>query len=469
MKTGNLITTALIFLSTILLAERRVLTLESAIENALEHNITIQNSKENVEQARLQRKEALSAGLPVISGFLQNSHNFSIASQPLEFPVPFGQLDDSGNPVPLTGNPNLQATAIVPVDVDIKFGQDNTAVFGLNFSQPLFEGRVIAAVRGAGAYQDISRYALEAARLEVIEKVSVAFYSVILAREALRVMEESLIFAKQNQIDTRALVNQGNATEFEQIRADVRVANQEAAVSNARKGLSLARAGLKRICGIGNEIEIEIQGSMDQPLEELLSMDEYSRRMLENHPVLKQMNASIQMARENILLNKSEFMPSAFLTGSYQYINPFNNGEFDKRDFELSSSLGISLSIPIFNGFGSTARVEKARSEHRKSIYLRKDTEEALLLALSNIVLSLQEARDRIAAGTKGVEQANRGVEIAQALYNKGLMSQLDLMDASQGKNQAELGLLQAYFDYHSARAALDRSVNSAELWNKEN
>jgi len=450
------------------LGESRNLTLESALQSALQHNVNIQNAREGVEQARLQKKEAFASGLPVISGFVQNTHNFSIAAQPLKFPVPFGQLDAGGNPVPLGNDPNLQATTIIPIDVDLKFGQDNTAVYGLNFNQPLFEGRVIAAVRGAGAYQNIAKYNLQAARLQVIEKTSVSFYAVLLTKEALEVMQESLTFVKQNQQDTKALFLQGKATEFEQIRADVKVANQEAAVSNAKKGFSIAKAGLKRICGIPNNEIIEVQGILAQPIADIYSFQEFSNDLLQNQPLLKQVEESVHLAQENILLNKAEFMPSVYLTGSYQNILPYDNGAFDMKDFDQSSSIGISLSMPIFNGFGSTARVQKARSEYRKSVYLVEDIRESLLLELSNIILSLEESRDRIIAGEKGVGQAHRGVEIAQELYKKGMMSQLELMDANQGRNQAELGLLQAYFDYYSAKAALHRSINDEQTGIRE-
>lgn len=449
--------------------EKSILNLEDALALALRHNVNIQNAVEGVEQARLQKKEAIASGLPSVAAFVQNTHNFAIASQPLKFPVPYGQLDNAGNPVQLQGNPNLQATTIIPVDVDIKFGQDNTAVYGLNVTQPLFEGRVIAAVRGAGSFQNISKYALEAARLRVIETTTGRFYGVLLAQEALTVMEESLTFVKQNQSDTKILMKQGKATEFEMIRADVKVANQEAAVSNARKGLSLAKASLKRECGILTETDIKVIGSMDHPVEELLSLKDYSEKLLNDQPVLKQVNESISLAKENILLNKAEFMPSIYLTGAFQNFQHFNNGEYSSDNYDESSSIGISLTMPLFNGFGSAARVQKARSEHRKSIYQVEDTREALLLELSNIVLSIKESQDRIIASKKGVEQAHKGVEIAQELYKKGMMSQSDLMDANQGRNQAELGLLQAQFEYLTSKAALSRAVNGLSSVSQEN
>ena len=142
-------------------AETMELDIDQAVKLALKNNVQMQNSKEDLLKAKAQRKEAFSSALPVVSAFGQVSHSFAIGAQPLSFPVPFGVIDASGNPVALTdrfGNPvpfigadgiavpgqNLQMTGIQMVPLEIAFGSDNTMVYGLSLTQPLFEGRVIA-------------------------------------------------------------------------------------------------------------------------------------------------------------------------------------------------------------------------------------------------------------------------------------------------------------------------------------
>ncbi|NQV16678.1 TolC family protein [bacterium] len=455
-------------------AETLEVSLEKAIDLALKNNINMQNAQEDLAKAKAQRKEAFSSALPVVSAFGQVSHSFSIASQPLSFPVPFGVLtaagdpvplmDDSGNPVPYTdpgGTPGriLQMTGVQMIPVDLAFGSENNMVYGLNLTQPLFEGRVIAAIRGANVYSDLANSAAEVTRLTVIENTKKAFYGVLLADKMVAVMEKSQEVMEQNLENVSALYAQGKTAEFDVIRADVQVANQTSRVSNARKMRELAHATFKRNCGISIQQEIVAQGILEVEGKSDLNISELQKKMLAQQPLLNQVDANVRLMKENILMVKAEFMPSVALTGSYQQMLPYDDGEFEAAEFRESSSLAIGVNVPIFNGFGSTARVQKAKADHRKSEYQQQDIKENLLLELKNIYLTIVESGRKIDAGIKGVTQAHKGVDMAQRLYQQGMASQLQVLDAQSASDQAELGLYQAYFEYNSARASLARAL----------
>mgnify|MGYP002725494419 CR=1 FL=1 len=450
------------------------LSLEKAIDLALNNNISMQNAREDLIKAKAQRKEAFASALPVISAFGQVSHSFSIASQPMSFPIPFGVLDASGNPVPLRDaqgepipyvDPNgiqgrtLQMTGVQLVPIDLAFGSENNMVYGLNLTQPLFEGRVIAAIRGANVYGDLATSAAEVTRLSVIENTKKAFYQALLADKMIAVMENSLSVMQQNLENVSALFAQGKTAEFDVIRADVQVANQTTMVSNARKMRQLAYAGLKRNCGIQQGQDINTLGKLQVAVEQNLDFADLQRQMMMSQPMLDQLDANVRLMKENILLVKAEFMPSVALTGSYQQMLPYNDDEFDEAEFRESSSLAVGLNFPIFNGFGSSARVQKAKADHRKSEYQQQDIKENLLLELKSIYLGVMESSKKIEAGLKGVEQAHKGVDMAQRLFQQGMASQLQVLDAQSASDQAELGLYQAYFEYNSAHASLARAL----------
>ena len=457
-------------------AETMELDIDQAVKLALKNNVQMQNSKEDLLKAKAQRKEAFSSALPVVSAFGQVSHSFAIGAQPLSFPVPFGVIDASGNPVALTdrfGNPvpfigadgiavpgqNLQMTGIQMVPLEIAFGSDNTMVYGLSLTQPLFEGRVIAAIRGANVYGDLATSAVDVTRLAVIENTKKAYYGVLLADRMVSVMQNSLEVMKRNLANVTALYEQGKIAEFDVIRADVQVANQTTMVSNARKMKALAYAGLKRSCGLDIDQEIVTQGKLRTEIESDLDLDELERKLLSNQPLLSQLEANVRLMKENIIMVKAEFMPSIALTGSYQEMKSYNDNGFADANFNESSSLAVGVNMPIFNGFGSTARVQKAKADHRKSEYQQHDMKENLLLELKSIYLSIQESARKVDAGLKGVKQAHKGVDMAQSLFQQGMASQLQVLDAQNASDQAELGLYQAYFEYNSARASLARAL----------
>ncbi len=452
------------------------LSLEQAIDLALKNNVSMQNAHEDLVKAKAQRKEAFSSALPVLSAYGQLSHSFSIAAQPMSFPIPFGVIDAAGNPVGLTdemGNPvpltgpdgvaipgmNLQMTGVQLIPMSLAFGSENTMVYGLNLTQPLFEGRVIAAIRGANVYGDLANSAADVTRLSVIESTKKAFFQALLADKMIHVMENSLEVMKKNHSNVTALFAQGKTAEFDVIRADVQVANQTTMVSNVRKMRALAFAGLKRSCGLKISQEIEPLGRLEVEIKTDLVLADLERQLLAKQPLLDQLHANVRLMKENILMVKAEFMPSVALTGSYQQMLPFDEGHYDDAEFRESSSLAIGVNLPLFNGFGSTARVQKAKADYRKSEYQQLDMKENLLLELKSIYLSIIESSRKIEAGKKGVAQAHKGVDMAQRLFQQGMASQLQVLDAQSASDQAELGLYQAYFEYNSARASLTRAL----------
>ncbi len=457
-------------------AQELDLDIDQAIGLALKNNVQMQNAKEELLKARAQRKEAFSSALPVVSAYGQVSHNFAIGVQPLSFPVPFGVLDDAGNPVALTdgtgntvpyigpdGTPipgqHLQQTGIQMIPLELAFGSDNTMVYGLSLTQPIFEGRVIAAIRGANVYDDLAASAADVTRLSVIENTKKAFYGVLLADRVVSVMQNSLGVMEQNLTNVRALFEQGKTAEFDVIRAEVQVANQTSMVSNARKMKELAHAGLKRSCGLAIDQEIKTLGKLKTVVDAELDLADLERQLIAKQPMLSQLESNVKLMKENILMVKAEFMPSIALTGSYQEMKSYNDNGFDESNFNESSSLALGINMPIFNGFGSSARVQKARADHRKSEYQQYDVKENLLLELRSIYLSIQESSRKIEAGLKGVKQAHKGVDMAQRLFQQGMASQLQVLDAQNASDQAELGLYQAYYEYNSARASLARAL----------
>lgn len=463
-------------LTAIAQAETLQLDLDQAVGLALENNVSMQNAREDLLKAKAQRKEAFSSALPVVSAFGQLSHSFAIGAQPMSFPVPFGVLDAAGNPVSITddsGNTipyigqdgipipgqHLQQTGIQMVPLELAFGSDNTMVYGLSLTQPLFEGRVIAAIRGANVYGDLATSSAAVTRLTVIENTKKAYYGVLLADKMISVMKNSLEVMERNLANVTALYEQGKTAEFDVIRADVQVANQTTMVSNARKMKELAYAGLKRSCGLQIDQEIETLGELETSIDSNLDLAELERKMISNQPMLDQLEANVKLMKENILMMKAEFMPSVALTGSYQEMKSYNDDQYDEANFNESSSLAVGINMPIFNGFGSTARVQKAKADHRKSEYQQYDMKENLLLELKSIFLSIKESSRKIEAGLKGVEQARKGVDMAQRLFQQGMVSQLQVLDAQSASDQASLGLYQAYYEYNSARASLARAL----------
>ena len=418
------------------------MSLDSAIEYALEHSTVMKLALEDKKIAYSQSVEARSAALPMLSGIVSGSRNFMIAEQVVKF----------GDQPP----------------VSIKFGMDNQAVYGLSATQTIFEGRVFSAIRASKIYDKIIESSYEVSTLSVEEQTKTAYYNTLVAIKVVDVMNASLDRAKSNLEKTLLIYSMGKTSELDKIRSETNVAQLESDLVSAEKNSEIAVEFFKKTIGFPVSEKLFLTGTLHDGASMEYEYDTLENLMLANQPAITQASQTTRLMKENISAVRSEFMPSLFLSGSYQSIKTYNDGKFADEDFRNSQSVSLNLNIPIFKGFGSSARLQKAKADHLKSQYRQHDLLENMQLELKRIMLSIKTLDKKLTLGEKELELALKGRETSVALLESGRISQLDMEDAELTLLKAELGLLQYKLDYQTSMAALYRLIGRKDL-NDEN
>ena len=418
------------------------MSLELAIEYALEHSTAMKLALEDKKIAYSQSVEARSAALPMLSGIVSGSRNFMIAEQVVKF----------GDQPP----------------VSIKFGMDNQAVYGLSATQTIFEGRVFSAIRASKIYDKIIESSYEGSTLSVEEQTKTAYYNTLVAIKVVDVMNASLDRAKSNLEKTLLIYSMGKTSELDKIRSETNVAQLESDLVSAEKNSEIAVEFFKKTIGFPVSEKLFLTGTLHDGASMEYEYDTLEKLMLANQPAITQASQTTRLMKENISAVRSEFMPSLFLSGSYQSIKTYNDGKFADEDFRNSHSVSLNLNIPIFKGFGSSARLQKAKGDHLKSQYRQHDLLENMQLELKSIMLSIKTLDKKLILGEKELELALKGRETSVALLESGRISQLDMEDAELTLLKAELGLLQYKLDYQTSMAALYRLIGRKDL-NDEN
>ena len=121
------------------------------------------------------------------------------------------------------------------------------------------------------------------------------------------------------------------------------------------------------------------------------------------------------------------------------------------------------MSINLFNGFQTTARIQQARVDQRKMDQEIADTREKLKTQLQSIALTLREARKRVFSQQRTVELAEKSYKIAKTRYNTGSGTQLEVHDADLALLRARLNRIQAVYDYAMAKTDLEEVVSYHE------
>ena len=367
----------------------------------------------------------------------------------------------------------LKKGKIIMGDQSIEIGQNNTYQAGLNASYVLWAGGQIrnsVNLAKVGAEQGL--FNLRHVQDTVTKQVVCFCYDIIYAAALIRVQEEYLDIAKQHLDEAQAKYKQGLASSLDVLTQKVKVENIEPTVLQAKKNFELGNLYLRQILNRDPEDRIYLTWTQkDLELPQTPSLDELYNMAMEKRPELKLSKLAVDAAHYNIKIARSGHMPVLALNGNYTYNGVTENGfPQHKKDYYWTSAAGVTLSIPLFEGFKVSSQVAQKELAYEQAVAAYQNKMKNVRIQVKEAWLNLEEARSRIEA-TKGVvEQARENLNSQMKRYRAGLTSQLEVNDAISNVNDSDLQYVQAVYDGAIALSDLKFAVGvEVNLYEKKN
>ena len=343
----------------------------------------------------------------------------------------------------------------------IEISQDNSSVLSLNLSQNIFKLSAIAGIKAASLVRKISDESYRQTNAEVVTSIRRAYYDALIATEKRKLLEQSIARWDESRKDTNALFRQGVAADIDTLKAWLSVENLKPDLIRAQSGEAISSTKLKMVMGIDQDTQLTLSDSLvfresDLPRSIATAYSE----ALEKRPDVSSLSLQLDAEKYKVTAARSEGMPSLSAFGTLGAQTQFSDKtSIDQTRWPVSSSIGLQLSVPIFSGFGTSAKIEQAkitrlqtrtRFEELKS-QVRADVE----VRMSNLI----EARKRIDLQSKTISVAERSYRITRLRLREGIGSRLELTDAELQLNTAKTNYLQAVYDYLVASAELEKSL----------
>jgi len=350
---------------------------------------------------------------------------------------------------------NLSSGKITPIEIGATHSMD----MGFRASQILFNSAVFVGVGTASTYALAARDVYAAQELATITNARKAFYNVLVAHAVLGLMRQNLAYAEENLRTVRLLAEQGLVAEYDLLRSQVSVSNLTPEVIQAENGYTLSLSSLKISLGIPFDKPAAVNDSLFFEIVQDSLMENAVSMTVRDNPALSALRRQTEVNDAIVSVERSAYLPTLAAFGNYQLVSQNNGFKFSTNDFIGSSQVGITLSMNIFNGFQTNARVERATLEFRKSQEQLTSNELAMQTSAEATVGRLRRAALRIAAQKQTVEQAERGYKIATTRYNSGAGTLLEVNDARLALTTAKVNRIQALYDYVVASAELDQML----------
>ncbi|MBB6049180.1 TolC family protein [Armatimonas rosea] len=301
--------------------------------------------------------------------------------------------------------------------------------------------------------------ALDYQRLLMDLKYSVrsGYYSLLRAESLVKVSAAAVAQSEEALRVARSQFNAGTVAQFDVLRAQTQLANNQQSLISARNQVMLSRNAFANSLGVDPSTPVELVAPTEMkekdPLPELDEAKLIAAAWVAR-PEARQAEVSLTKAEKNIKLYGKGLSPSLGASLSTNYNpNPAFIGD------KTTGSLSLGLTLPLSDGGSSKAQAEGARSDQRAAEIQREQYHNGIKAEVQQAIIAVRDAHERAQTAWSAVEQAREAYRIAQVRFREGVDTQLSVNDAQTSLTQSETNIVNARYDYLTALARLNRAL----------
>lgn len=401
-------------------------TLQQCIDYAMEHNVGILQSRLQQQSADYQLKMSQNAWLPSVN---------ASASEGLGF----GQ------------SPSY--TGVYVSD------NSSSASVGVSVSMPLFQGLNIYNTNKANELNlQASTQDLEAAKRDLRLAIMAYYMEVVYCKELLGVAEKQLELSESQHQRTQELFEVGRLPESNVYESAAQVATDRASLTEARNNLML------RLLDITQALELDDVEGFDVVDPEVFMTDEEMpltspqatiQYALNHQPEMLAAQLRLQQAHYDLKAAKSAWYPSLSFYGGYSngiyhyFTDGYANTPIQQQlQTNGRTQLGLSLNIPIFNGMQTKYRVKMTELGIENQQINIENTSKKLKKEIQQAYYNAVAAKQKYVAADNSLKSSELAYDYAQAGFEAGKTTLMELNESKNRLYKAESSLLQAKYEY---------------------
>lgn len=409
------------------------LTLKDALTFALQHNSNMRKARLDIEGGRYKVEEVRAQALPQLTGTAGLTYNPIIGQQVVDFG---GQLQT------------------------LKFGQKWNSSAGVQLSQQLFNQQVFTGLQAAKSSEEYYNLTAQLTEEQLIELVANNYYQVLVTRQQLEVIDNNIKNVKVVENIVNVQYKNGLAKKIDVDRIKVNLTNLNTQREQVINGITQLENQLKYAMGMPVATPIILPAT---ELTQVSTLPQLADAVdLSNRTEIKLLDNQDKLLSLQRKAYVSEYYPTLALTGNYTYSSQSKSFDFLNSSSSAigfgSSAVGLTLRVPIFNGFLTRSKVRQADVAIKKAKEDRTNTTNALNLAYENAKIQLRDNLATINAQRKNAELAQEIYKSTQNNYNNGLASLTDLLETENSLTQAQNSYTQALLNYKIAEIQLIKS-----------
>jgi outer membrane protein len=327
--------------------------------------------------------------------------------------------------------------------------QDQFLTYGVRATQLLYDfGKTSSSI-------DAAQYGLKSREIETVRMKSqaaldfiIAYLDLLESEKLLKVATEEVTRYEAHRKDAEARYSAGIITKNEVLQADVTLSDSRQRLLTADNLRSLRESKidsllLKPLNDPVHPEEIKASPSAGISLEEAWASAEATRSLL------GEMDALIAAKERNVKTAQSEYLPTFYVSGGYEYLE---NKYMVHQD---NTSVIAGVNINLFSGGASSSRISIARAELRSLKLSREKMLDGIRLEVKSAYLDLQSSTKKTEVTRTAVAQAEENLRLQRLRYKEGVGTATDVLDAVTLMTTAETNSWKSLYGVKRAEASL--------------
>lgn len=420
------------------LKAQEVLTLEQCLKTGIENNLSLETKRNDILKGKHTLSENRAKLLPQINAIASFNDNFN---------PPVSVTDGSayGNPYNVTHTLQYNASA------------------GLQLQMPLYNQTIYTALSIAETMDKINGLSYEKAREDLMMQIAQMYYLGQSTSEQIAIVKENIRRLEELRDITTAFFDNGMAMEVDVKRVNINLENLQVQYDNAVSMLTQQLNLLKYVMDYPAEKEISLT-----PVDTEHITPVALSGLSENLSELRLLRQQGTLAEQQQKMISQGYLPSLSLTGNFMYSaftdkakNWFHSGP--SNHWYNSSGIGLTLRIPIFDGFDKRSKLRKARIDTENVKLAYENTRKNLQTQYLNATNELMNSQRNFTKQKDNYLLAEDVYEVTSDRYREGIASMTEVLQDEMRMSEAQNNYVNAHYNYRMTNLSLLKLTGNLE------
>lgn len=401
--------------------------LQSCIDYALEQNITIRKNRVTAASTQIDVKTAKAALFPSLS--------FSTSQQVVNRPYQESSSRVSGSEI---------------ISTNSKTSYNGN--YGLNASWTLYNGsKRLKTIQQEKLNNQVAELDVATSENSIQESIAQIYIQILYAAESVRVNENTLQVSIAQRDRGQELLNAGSIAKSDFAQLEAQVSTDRYQLVTAQATLQDYKLQLKQLLELDGESEMNLYLPAlgdENVLTPLPTKTDVYRAALTFRPEIESGKLNVQASDLDISIAKAGYIPTLSLSAGIGTTNA-NGNDFsfsEQVKNNWNNSLGLTVSIPIFNNRQTKSAVQKARLQKQTSELDLQDQQKTLYKTIESLWLDANSAQQQYVAAAEKLRSTQTSYDLIQEQFNLGMKNTVELLTEKSNLLSAQQETLQAKY-----------------------